>query len=197
MVRPSGHRGDADLGPVTDRTVNDLYLHAPIVVRPRIPYRSATQEPILKFRGQLRQIWVEFFYQMLGAAPQDSSCSTHGYSHAEHGIEFFRVIRLLARSKKESDPYIFRERGMRETVYVAPVAPARGSDGRPRHGKGKGLTGRFMSVMKVARDVLAPTQNRKKMKASDWEHTEAAKGGPVDPELIPSYGGHVAGRIWR
>ncbi|KAI5653546.1 hypothetical protein M9H77_30733 [Catharanthus roseus] len=88
------------------------------------------------------------------------------------------------------------------------MAPASGSDGRPHHGKGKSLNGCFRSVMSkfagsrnkrpdVARDVLAPTQKRKKMKPSDWEQTEAAKGGPVDPELILSYGGHVAGRIWR
>ncbi|KAI5668746.1 hypothetical protein M9H77_18599 [Catharanthus roseus] len=49
----------------------------------------------------------------------------------------------------------------------------------------------------VARDVPAPTQKRKKVKPSDWEQTEAAEGGPVDPKLIPSYGGHTAGRIWR
>ncbi|KAI5674196.1 hypothetical protein M9H77_14560 [Catharanthus roseus] len=88
------------------------------------------------------------------------------------------------------------------------MAPASGSDGRPRHGKGKGLTGSFMSVMSkfagshnkrpdVVRDVPAPTQKRKKVKPSDWEQTVAAEGGLVDPELIPSYGGHVACRIWR
>ncbi|KAI5680276.1 hypothetical protein M9H77_01503 [Catharanthus roseus] len=38
-------------------------------------------------------------------------------------------------------------------------------------------------------DVPAPTQ-RKRVKASDWEQTGPAEGGPVDPELIPSYGGH-------
>ncbi|KAI5662405.1 hypothetical protein M9H77_21728 [Catharanthus roseus] len=65
-----------------------------------------------------------------------------------------------------------------QTVYVAPVAPASGSDRGPRHKKGKSLTGSFMSVMskiagsrnkrpEVARDVPAPTQKRKKMKASD------------------------------
>ncbi|KAI5673190.1 hypothetical protein M9H77_13554 [Catharanthus roseus] len=98
MVRPSGRRGDDDLGPVTDRTgrverrivttssrVYDPYLHVP-TIQPHIPYRSATQEPILEFIGQLRQIGAEFFYQMLGTAPQDSSCSTHGYSHAEYGV---------------------------------------------------------------------------------------------------------------
>ncbi|KAI5654228.1 hypothetical protein M9H77_31415 [Catharanthus roseus] len=67
-------------------TAYDPYLHAPTIVRPRIPYRSAIQEPILYDGGQSRQIGVEFFDQMLGAARQDSSCSTHGYSHAEYGV---------------------------------------------------------------------------------------------------------------
>ncbi|KAI5672083.1 hypothetical protein M9H77_12447 [Catharanthus roseus] len=95
-----------------------------------------------------------------------------------------------------------------QTVYVAPVASTSGSDRHPRHGKGKGLTDSFMSVMskivgsrnkrpEVAHDVPAPTQKRKKVKASNWEQTWAAEGGPVDPELIPSYGGHVAGPIWH
>ncbi|KAI5665010.1 hypothetical protein M9H77_24333 [Catharanthus roseus] len=75
---------------------------------------------------------------MLGDARQDSSCSTHGYSHAEYGVS-------------SSDPYV--------------PGPA--------------------------------DRKRKKVKASDWEQTEAAERGPVDLELIPSYGGHVAGRICR
>ncbi|KAI5660000.1 hypothetical protein M9H77_28793 [Catharanthus roseus] len=110
---------------------------------------------------------------MLGTSPQDSSCSTHGYSHTEYGVSSYdpcvprpadRVCeddmgfegdRGLAKSKKESDPYILRERRMREDEgddagdEEQPVfmAPASGSNGRPRHGKGKGLTGSFMSVM--------------------------------------------------
>ncbi|KAI5677442.1 hypothetical protein M9H77_08392 [Catharanthus roseus] len=162
-------------------TIHDPHLHAPTVVRPRIPYRSAIQEPILEFRGQPRQIGVEFFNQMLGAAPQDSSCNTHGYSHAEYGVS-------------SSDPYVpgpadrvfegdrivggeADERGdddgdggdddqddgdddgdEEQTIYVTPVAPAIGSDERPRHRKGKGLTGNFMlpigSKQRQQREVL-------------------------------------------
>ncbi|KAI5663565.1 hypothetical protein M9H77_22888 [Catharanthus roseus] len=202
MVRPSGCREGDDLGPVMDRTgrfegrtvtvssrrepessarppavpfksrpplqphqshtpvpyepygssqplslptdiVYDPYLHA-LTIRPHIPYRSAPQEPILEFIGQPRQIGAEFFYQMFGAAPQDSSCSTHGVYESDIGLEGSR-------------------------------------NKRPQ----------------VAREVLAPTQKRKKVKLSDWEQTEPVVGGPVDPELIPSYSGHVAGRIWR
>ncbi|KAI5678269.1 hypothetical protein M9H77_09219 [Catharanthus roseus] len=79
-------------------------------------------------------------------------------------------------------------------VPLEPVAFAR-----------KLLTGNFISVMskisgsrdrrpEKARDVTAPTQ-RKRVKASDWEETGPAKGGPVDSELIPSYGGHLVAII--
>ncbi|KAI5658294.1 hypothetical protein M9H77_27087 [Catharanthus roseus] len=138
---------------------------------------------------------------MFGATPQDSSCSTHGCSHAEYGISSSVPYVPRPADSEEVD-----ERGdddgdggdddqdkgdddadEEQTVYVAPVAPASGSDKRPRHEKGKGLTGIFMSVMskivgsrnkrpEVARDVPAPTQKRKKVKASDWEQTGAAKG---------------------
>ncbi|KAI5658076.1 hypothetical protein M9H77_26869 [Catharanthus roseus] len=276
MVRPSGHRGDADLGPVTDRigrvegrpviassrgvrgrhstsdipvtpiplapgfhhgtgearsstqppavpfrsrpplhphlprtpvpyepygsahppshytdTVYDLYLHASTVVRPRIPYRSAIQEPILYDGSQPRQIGVSFFIRCL-EPPVRILLAAH--------------TSILMLSMGEGD-----ERGdddgdggdgdgdggdddgdggnddhddgyddgdEEQPVYVAPVAPASGSDGRPRQGKGKGLTGSLMSVMSmfagsrnkrpyVARDVPALTQKRKKVKPSD------------------------------
>ncbi|KAI5662431.1 hypothetical protein M9H77_21754 [Catharanthus roseus] len=48
----------------------------------------------------------------------------------------------------------------------------------------------------VGDDSNSDTEEEKS-KPSDWEQTELAEGGPVDPELIPSYGRHVAGRIWR
>ncbi|KAI5677449.1 hypothetical protein M9H77_08399 [Catharanthus roseus] len=223
-------------------TIYDPYLHAP-TIRPCIPYRSAAQEPILEFSGHPRQIGVEFFYQMVGTAPHDSSCSIHGYSHADFGVS-------------SSEPYIGRpadmvcegDRGLGEEhdkvrslhikgetdeggdddgnggnddqeegedagneeqpVPMAHVAPASGSDGRLLHGKRKGLTGSFMSIMNkisgsrnkrpdVAREVLTPTQKKKKVKASDWEQIGPADRGPIDPELIPSYGGYVAGPIRR
>ncbi|KAI5652837.1 hypothetical protein M9H77_30024 [Catharanthus roseus] len=188
---------------------------------------------------------------MFGAASQDSSCRTHGYSHVEYGVSssVAYVLRPADRVCKgdiglEGDSgvgeeqervrslHIEREvdergdddddgdggdddqdegddaRDDEQPVPVVPMAHASGSDGRPRHRKGKGLTRSFMSVMskfvgsrnkrpEVAREVSIPTQKRKKVKPSDWEQTEPAEGGLVDPELIPSYGGHVARRIWR
>ncbi|KAI5683482.1 hypothetical protein M9H77_04710 [Catharanthus roseus] len=168
---------------------------------------------------------------MLGAARQDSSCNTHGYSHVEYCVSssdpyvLGPADRVLegdratdersdddGDSSDDDDDDDDGDRGddgdVEQTVHIAPVAPVSGSDWRPRHGKGKGLTGSFMSVMskfagsrnkrpEVAHDVPARTQKRKKVKASDWEQTEPAEGGPVVPELIPLYGGHVTGWIWR
>ncbi|KAI5683649.1 hypothetical protein M9H77_04877 [Catharanthus roseus] len=187
---------------------------------------------------------------MFGAARQDSSCSTHGYSHVDYGVspsdhyvpgpadrvpEIDRVLGEEQEKRGDDDggdgEGLDGEGGdgdgdcdgdggdddhndgdddgdEEQPVYVAPVTPANGSDGRSRHGKGKGLTGSLMSVMSkfagsrnkrpdMDRDVPAPMQKRKKVKPSNWKQTEAVEGGPVDPERIPSYGGHVAGRIWR
>ncbi|KAI5656884.1 hypothetical protein M9H77_25677 [Catharanthus roseus] len=192
-AHPSSHHTD---------TVYDLYLEAPTIVRPRIPYLSAFQEPIL-YDGS----------QMLGAACQDSSCSTHEYCHAEYdrvpeGDRVFGEEQERVRSlhiQEESDEKGDDDGGdcgdgeggdgdgdgdggdddqdngdgdEEQPVYVAPVAPASGSDGRSCHGNGKGLTGSLMSVMSkfagshnkrpdVVRDVPAPTQKRKKVKPSD------------------------------
>ncbi|KAI5657286.1 hypothetical protein M9H77_26079 [Catharanthus roseus] len=163
MVRPSSHRGDDDLGPVTDKacrvegrtittssrdTVYDPYLYAP-TVRPHIPYRSTAQEPLQEFSGLPRQIEVEFFYQIVAAASQDSSYSIYGHTATAYGV-----------SSSE--------------LYLGRHSTDRGFEGD----RGKGLTGNFMSVMSkisrscnkrpgAAREVLAPTQRRKKVKALD------------------------------
>ncbi|KAI5672197.1 hypothetical protein M9H77_12561 [Catharanthus roseus] len=306
MVRLSGHRGDDDLGPITDKTgrvqsrtitassrgmgghstsalsstptplpaslhhdtgapesrpplpshlshtpvpyeaygfahphsqpspaVYDPYLVAP-TVRPHIPYRSLAQEPLIEF-SMARQLWADFFEQMVGAVQPDSSYSTHGYTVGDYSVSspepFMR--RQYADLRFEGDRGLGEEPNRVRSLHIggeedervddggdgdgdddddgedvgdeeqpvplALVAPASGSDGRPRHGKGKGLTGSFMSVMNKisgsrnkrpnkARDVLAPTQ-RKRVNASNWEQTGPTEGGPVDRELIPSYGG--------
>ncbi|KAI5666407.1 hypothetical protein M9H77_16260 [Catharanthus roseus] len=43
-------------------------------------------------------------------------------------------------------------------------------------------------------DDAGDEEQLKRVKASDWEQTVPAEGGPVDPKLIPSYGGHVPDR---
>ncbi|KAI5650335.1 hypothetical protein M9H77_36340 [Catharanthus roseus] len=45
-----------------------------------------------------------------------------------------------------------------------------------------------------ASDVPASIQ-RKRVKASNWEQTGSADGGPIDPKLIQSYGGHDHGLL--
>ncbi|KAI5648783.1 hypothetical protein M9H77_34788 [Catharanthus roseus] len=100
---------------------------------------------------------------MFGAVPQDSSCSTHGYSHAEYGVS-------------SSVPYVPRPA---DRVCEGDI----------------GFGGSHNKKPEVAREVPAPTQKRKKVKASEWEQTEPAEGGPIDPELILSYGGHDHGSL--
>ncbi|KAI5661384.1 hypothetical protein M9H77_20707 [Catharanthus roseus] len=155
MVRPSGRRGDDDLGPVTDRTG-------------RVEGRTVTPSS-RGVRGRHSTSDLPGEADERGDDDGDGGDDDHDEGDDDGDEE--------------------------QTVYVAPVAPASGSDGRPRHGKGKVLTGSF--IPEVARDVQAPTQKRKKVKASDWEQTGATEGGPVDPELIPSYSGHVASLIWH
>ncbi|KAI5668359.1 hypothetical protein M9H77_18212 [Catharanthus roseus] len=192
-------------------TVYDTYLQAPTVVRSRISYLSAFQELILYGGSQARKIGVEFIDQMLGAACQDSSCSTHGYSYADYGVsssnhyvpgptdrigsERVRTLHIRGESDERGDDDGGDGDGgdggdgeggdgdgdggdddhddgdddgdEEQPVYVTPVAPASGSDGRPCHGKRKSLTGSLMSVMSkfagsrnkrpdVVRDVPAP-----------------------------------------
>ncbi|KAI5672330.1 hypothetical protein M9H77_12694 [Catharanthus roseus] len=208
MVRPSGRRGDDDLGPVRDRigrvegrtvtasskgvrgrhSIFDLPA-TPTHLAPGFHHgtgepRSSTQPPVVPFRSRLpfqpHLSHTPVSYEPYGSAQSsshlpdtDSSCRAHGYFHAEYGVS-------------SSVPYV------------------------PRHADmiWKGLTSSFMSVMskiagsrnkrpKVAREVPALTLKMKKVKASDWEQAGPAEGDPVDPELIPSYGGYVAGPIWR
>ncbi|KAI5668573.1 hypothetical protein M9H77_18426 [Catharanthus roseus] len=56
-----------------------------------------------------------------------------------------------------------------QPVPVAPVAPTSGSDWRPRHEKGKGLTGSFMSVIsKISGEVLL-TQSSSHHTVGMWQ----------------------------
>ncbi|KAI5663222.1 hypothetical protein M9H77_22545 [Catharanthus roseus] len=209
MVRPSGLRGDDDLGLVMDKTgrvegctvigssrgvrgphsTSDL----PATLTPLAPgFHHGTGESessIQALAGAFRSraplqphlSHTPVPYEPYGSvhppshSPDiDSSCSTHGYSHVKYGVS-------------SSDPYVPRSA---DRVW-------------------KGLTRSFMSVMSkitrsrnkrpnVAREVPTPTQKKKKkVKALDWEQTDQTEGGPVDPELIPLYGGHVAGPIWH
>ncbi|KAI5677833.1 hypothetical protein M9H77_08783 [Catharanthus roseus] len=192
MVRPSGRRGDADLGPVTNRTsrvegrpVTASCLEPPVRIllaahTDRVPEGDRVYG---EEQERVRTLHIQGKSDERGDDDGvDGGDGEGGDGDGDGGDD----------DHDDGDDDGDEE----QPIYVAPVAPASGSDRRPRHGEGKGLTGSLMSI-DVVRDVPAPTQKRKKVKPSDWEQTEAAEGGPIDPELIPSYGGHVAGRIWR
>ncbi|KAI5676744.1 hypothetical protein M9H77_07694 [Catharanthus roseus] len=175
-AQPSSHPID---------TVYDPYLHAPNI-RPRIPYRSATQEPIVEYLAPpLRILHAVYMGILMLSMVFHLLFLTHrglqiGYVRV---ILALRVIGGLERSKKEPDLYILRERRMREEqpVHVALVAHSSGSDGCPRHGKGKGLTDSFMSVMsKIAGSRNKRPEDRGPLKfrsrymaLTGWELTDA------------------------
>ncbi|KAI5678862.1 hypothetical protein M9H77_09812 [Catharanthus roseus] len=203
MVQPSGRRRDYDLGPVTDRTgrvegrtvttssrgvrgrhsTSDLPA-TPILLAHGFYHGtgepgSFTQPPAILFRSrpplQPHLSHTPMLYKPYGSAYAPS----HPHTQVCEGDMGFEGDRGLARSKKEDDGD-GGDDDQDEGDYAGdeeqpvPVAPASGSDGCPRHGKG--LTGSFMSVMSkivgsrnkrpdVAREVSALTQKRKKVKA--------------------------------
>ncbi|KAI5649672.1 hypothetical protein M9H77_35677 [Catharanthus roseus] len=179
--------------------VYDPYLAAPIV-RPDIPYRSSAQEPLTEFSGP--PFIGRRHSTDLGAEADSGLGEEPDRVRSVHiGLEGYERVDDEDDGDGDNDDHDDGEDAgdKEQPVSLAPVAYASGSDGRPYHRKGKGLTGSFMSIMSKisgsrnkrpnkARDVPAPTQ-WKRLKASDWEQTGPAEGGPADPELIPSYGG--------
>ncbi|KAI5648922.1 hypothetical protein M9H77_34927 [Catharanthus roseus] len=187
MVRPSGRRGDADLGPVTDRigrvegrpmTASCLEPPVRILLAAHTDRVSEADRVFGEEQERVRSLHIQGEADERGDDDSDGGDGDSGGDDDGDGGDD---------DHDDGDDDGDEE----QPVYVAPVALASGSDERPRHGKGKGLTGNL--IPDVARDVPAPMQKRMKVKPSDWEQTEAVEGGPVDPELIPSYGGHVAG----
>ncbi|KAI5678042.1 hypothetical protein M9H77_08992 [Catharanthus roseus] len=203
MVRPSGCRGDDDLGPVTDRTGGDIVLLTSLLLLPLL-HLVSIMPYLLDFNLPSNSICLTHLCPI-------SHIDLHIYLHTsqtQYIIHTYMLIPLCDLAYRidmpprslywslggEADERVDddgdggdddQDEGdddgdEEQTVYVAPVAPASGSDGRPRHRKRKGLTGSFISVMskiarsrnkrpEVAHDVLAPTQKRKKVKASDWD----------------------------
>ncbi|KAI5658600.1 hypothetical protein M9H77_27393 [Catharanthus roseus] len=175
--------GSAHLPSHSPDTVYDPYIHAPIV-RPHIPYRFIVQELLKEFSCQTRQIGVEFFYQMVGAAPQDSSYSILGYTATTYGVSSSEpyIGRHSTNKGFEGDRGLGEEHDRVRSLHIEgeadervdddgddeeqplPVAPASGFD--LVTGKGKGSCNKRPDV---AREVPAPTQRRKKVKALDWE----------------------------
>ncbi|KAI5666162.1 hypothetical protein M9H77_16015 [Catharanthus roseus] len=226
MVRPSGRRGDDDLGLVTDRTgrvegrtvtastrgVRGRHSTSNLSITPT-PFAHgfhhgigeagySTQPLAVPFRSRpplqphLSHTPVPYEPYRSAHPPSHPTDTIYDpYLHAPTTIGFLRVIGLLARNKKESDPYIFRERRRREVMMMVMVvmmirmrvmmmersspicctcSTSSGLDRRPRHGKGKGLRSRNKRP-EVAHDVPAPIQKRKKVNASDWEQTGAVE----------------------
>ncbi|KAI5647814.1 hypothetical protein M9H77_33819 [Catharanthus roseus] len=128
------------------------------------------------------------------------------YLHAPTTIGFLRMIGLLVRSKKEFDPYIFRDRRMREVmmmvivvmmmVMVVMIIMMRVMMMEIRSRPYIKIAESRNKRREVARDVPAPTQKRKKdrvllkcrsryMALTGWDLTDSqarplASGSGVD-----------------
>ncbi|KAI5654051.1 hypothetical protein M9H77_31238 [Catharanthus roseus] len=156
MVRPSGCRGDADLGPVTDRT--GRVEGRPVTASSRGEAGSSTQPPAVPFRSRPplypHQSHTPVLYEpygfahppshhtdtvydpylqaptvMLGAARQDSSCSTHGYSHVDYGVSSsdHYVPRPIDRVS-EGDRVFGEEQERVRTLHIQGESDERGDD---------------------------------------------------------------------
>ncbi|KAI5664394.1 hypothetical protein M9H77_23717 [Catharanthus roseus] len=200
MVRPSGRKGDADLGPVTNKT--GLVERRPVIVGCLEPslrillaaHTDRVSEGDRVFgeeQERVRSLHIQGEADERGdddGGDDDGSDGGDGDSGDGEGGDGDGDGDDGDDDHNDGDDDGDEE----QPIYVAPVALASGSNRHLRHGKGKGLTGNLMSTRRGS-DVPAATQKRKKVKPSDWEQTKTTEGGPVDSELIPSYGRHVAG----
>ncbi|KAI5648314.1 hypothetical protein M9H77_34319 [Catharanthus roseus] len=177
-------------------TVYDPYLLVPIV-RPHISHRFAAQEPLKEFSGSPEtNRGRDSSYNTLGYTATAYGVSTSKPYIGRHstdrgfevdrslGEEHDRVQSLNIQGEADErvdddgdgdgddDDQNYGEDAGDEEQPV-PVAPASRSDRQSRHGKGKGLTDSFMSVMSkisgsrnkrpgMAHEILAPIQMRKK-----------------------------------
>ncbi|KAI5673191.1 hypothetical protein M9H77_13555 [Catharanthus roseus] len=155
MVRPSDCRGDDDLGPVTDRTgaSGSSTQPLPVPFRSRPPHSSPlshTPVPYEAYRFEYPHSHPSpIVYDPYLAAPTVRPHISYRSSAQEPLTEFsgHRGIDDEDDDDGDDDDNDEGAGAEEQPIPVAPVAYASGSDGRPRHGKGKGLTGSFMSVM--------------------------------------------------
>ncbi|KAI5652826.1 hypothetical protein M9H77_30013 [Catharanthus roseus] len=172
MVRPSGRRGDDDLGPVTDRkgrgrtvTASSRGVHPGLLLNHPVPFRSRLPHPsLLSHTPVPYEVYGYTYphsqppptvYDPYLAAPVVRLYIPYRSLAQEPLTEFSGPARQLGGHERvddgngEDDDH---DDGVdagdeEQSVSLVPVAYASGFDGRPRHGKGKGLTGNFMSVM--------------------------------------------------
>ncbi|KAI5665963.1 hypothetical protein M9H77_15816 [Catharanthus roseus] len=141
----------------------DPYVHGHSV-RPHIPYRSKVQGPMNEFSGpgkKLGRASGDFGFEGDRGLDPEPAVVRSLY------IDRIDVERVHGDDVDDDDDDDSDEDGDEEEhVPMALVGIASSSGDRPRPEKEKGLIGSFTSVMRPA------------------------EGDPIDPELIPSYGGN-------
>ncbi|KAI5649184.1 hypothetical protein M9H77_35189 [Catharanthus roseus] len=197
MIRPSGRGGDDDHGPVTDRTgqvQGHIVRASSRGVGGRHSKSDLLSTPTL-FLLVYIMIQVHRVYDPYLAAPTVRPHISYRFSAQEPltkfsgptrqlGVEFFEQIvgAVQPDSSYSTHGYTARDYGVSSSEPFV--------ERQPTDLRFEGLTDSFMSVM----SKILGTRNKSPDKARDIGPTE---GGPVDPKLIPSYGGHAAGPIWR
>ncbi|KAI5658965.1 hypothetical protein M9H77_27758 [Catharanthus roseus] len=208
MVQPGARRSDDDLGPVADRTGR---------------YFFKIQIPLNDVSGPRLQLGAQFFEQLAGSVPVDSSYSGADYGATDYGNPSSDVglgrhsgtsqskeavtVGSLRIHRGEDDKDEREDDGGHDDDgdgdgdgddnEPIPVAQASSSGHRPAPGKGKS---KIVRSRQKKPEKLCPATNpmqRKKAKNDGWEQTGPVDGGPQDPVLVPSYSGHFAGSIWR
>ncbi|KAI5673099.1 hypothetical protein M9H77_13463 [Catharanthus roseus] len=225
MVRPGAHRGDDNLGPVTDRTgrVESRVVTVSSIV-PGIYYDpralgSSTQPPCILFRTRpppsLNCSYTPIPYDLYGSS-QAPPTSYDPYAHAP--TLPFRVPGQdfpHCRSKTQVPLNEVSGRGLQlgvqffeNLVSSVPVnssyniAKYEATDyGNPSSDAGLGRDSMMSKIagsrQKRSKKSRPPTNpmQRKKAKNDNWEQTGPVDGGPLDLVLIPSYSGHIASNL--
>ncbi|KAI5649409.1 hypothetical protein M9H77_35414 [Catharanthus roseus] len=82
----------------------------PVYTLTHIPYRFSAQEPLNEFSSPTRKLGVDFFDQIVGRVPLDSSFSTYGYIAIDYGVSSSKPF--IGRNSR--DMGLERDRGLGE-----------------------------------------------------------------------------------
>ncbi|KAI5652679.1 hypothetical protein M9H77_29866 [Catharanthus roseus] len=201
MVRPSSHRGDDDLGPVTDMTcrvqdctvttlsrgvrgrhsTSDLsYTSTPLPAGFHYDIgtpRSSTQPPPVHFLSRLPLPSLSSHTPVL----YDAYRSAHPPSYPCPQCMIPTYILLLYKPLNEFSGLARKLGAEFFEPMVGAVPPDSSYSTHDYTATDYGVLSSepFICTLRVIGVQTGP------------------EGDPVDPELIPSYGGHVAGPIWR
>ncbi|KAI5666635.1 hypothetical protein M9H77_16488 [Catharanthus roseus] len=215
MVRPGAHRGDDDLGVVTNRTgrVEGRAVNASSrCVRGRhntsdIPSTSAPIAPGIYYDpGTPGTHPPTTSYHLYTPIPYDpygySQPPQTSYDPYAHALSLPIRMPGLDLTHHFSRTQIPLNDFFEQLAGSIPVDSSySGAEyGATAHGNLSSDIGKIVGSRQKRPEKSRPPTNpmqRKKSKNDSWEQTGPANGGPHDPVLVPSYSGHITGSIWH